>query len=153
MVTTRRRFLESTGVLLAGAAATLRFPLPLFGDDGKPLDFGALEPWAAQMQELDADRLQEVLIRKLKGGASLETVFAAAALANARTCGGQDYVGYHVMRALLPSLQMGRSLPEAERALPLLKVIQRNARRNQQLAGRSKDRMRSVAAPAGPGTR
>ena len=72
MPTTRRRFLERAGVLLAaagGAAASLRFSLPVFGADGEPLDFGALEQWAGPMQELDADRLQRWLIEKLRGGA------------------------------------------------------------------------------------
>src|SRR5204863_6786841 len=36
--------------------------------------------------------------------ADLRQLVAAAALANARTFGGEDYVGFHTMMALAPSL-------------------------------------------------
>src|SRR5215813_10174575 len=48
------------------------------------------------------------------------------ALANARTFGGQDYVGFHTLMALAPAYEMARELPEAERPLPILKVLHRN---------------------------
>jgi len=50
---------------------------------------------------------------------------AAAALANARTFGGQDYIGYHTLMALVPAYEMALTLPEARRALPVFKVLYR----------------------------
>src|SRR5213082_3520619 len=54
---------------------------------------------------------------------------AVAALANARTFGGEDYVGFHTMMALAPAVHMSAELPEALRPLPVLKVLYRNTNR------------------------
>ena len=60
---------------------------------------------------------------------------AAAALANAQTFGGTDYVGYHAEMALIPSLSMASQLPKTHEALPVLKVIYRNSLQIQDVGG------------------
>ena len=42
-----------------------------------------------------------------------------AALANARTFGGEDYIGFHTMMAIAPAFHMAGELPAARRALPV----------------------------------
>ena len=100
------------------------------------------------MQDTPADKLLPVLVEKLKGGTKLDDLVAAAALANARTFGGQDYDGYHAFMALMPSLQMSRELPEARRALPVLKVLHRNTSRMQAAGGSKREVLHPVAAAA-----
>src|SRR5205814_8957965 len=79
-------------------------------------------------------------------------VVAAAALANARTFGGEDYVGFHTLMAIAPSYHMSQELPENRRALPVLKVLHRNATRIQEQGGSRNEVLRPVEAaevPAG----
>jgi hypothetical protein len=83
----------------------------------------------------------------LNAGVKLDDLVAAAALANARTFGGQDYDGYHAFMALLPSLQMSREMPEDRKALPVLKVLYRNTNRMQSAGGSKKE----VLHPVTPG--
>ena len=47
---------------------------------------------------------------------SYETLVAAAALANARTFGGEDYTGFHTLMALAPAFHMAGEMP-AERGV------------------------------------
>ena len=75
------------------------------------LTFGPLEPLVALMQETPADKLLPILVEKLKDGTDLRELVAAAALANARTFGGQDYVGYHTFMALAPPTRWPASCP------------------------------------------
>jgi hypothetical protein len=85
------------------------------------------------MQEMDPDRLQIKMVQELsQGSVTLRELVGAAALANAETFGGQDYVGYHAEMALLPSLQMAEDLPDPRKPLPVLKVLYRNSGRIQQ---------------------
>ena len=65
----------------------------------------------------------------------MRDVVAAAAFANARTFGGEDYVGFHTMMAIAPAYHMSMELPEAKKALPLLKILYRNASRIQEFGG------------------
>ena len=153
MVTTRRTFLSSMGsstlALGLGAGLTARTGLAracglLELDD---LSFGELEGLVALMQESAPAKLQGLLIDKLQAGKlDLDTIVAASALANARTFGGEDYVGYHCMMALTPALDMARRLPEAQRALPVLKVVYRTASRIQEFGGRSREVLQAHAA-------
>src|SRR5262249_24802568 len=88
----------------------------------------------------------------LRSGTDLRQFVAAAALANARTFGGQDYDGYHAIMALAPSYQMSSELPEAERALPVLKVLYRNTNHIQQSGGSGHEVLHAIDAipvPAG----
>lgn len=132
----RRQFLAEVGqgMLVASVGSALAFDLGLsskaLADDPvkKRLTFGAMEPLVSLMQETPADKLLPLVVTKLQAGTDLRTVVAAAALANARAFGGHNYDGYHTFMALAPALQMANELPAERRALPVLKVIHRNAR-------------------------
>jgi hypothetical protein len=80
----------------------------------------------------------------MRAGTSLREVVAAAALANARTFGGEDYVGFHTLMAIAPAYHMAQELPEARRALPVLKVLFRNATRIQEQGGPRNEVLRPV---------
>ena len=73
-------------------------------DDGgsERLAFGGLEPLVSLMQETSVRNLVPVLVEKLRAGTELKDLVAAASLANARTFGGEDYVGFHTLMALAP---------------------------------------------------
>jgi hypothetical protein len=147
----RREFLADVGkgMLVAGVgpalAADLRLASARAADGPERLTFGDREPLVALMQDTPADKLLPILVEKLKGGTDLGKLVAAAALANARTFGGEDYVGFHTFMALAPSYQMARELPEERRALPVLKVLYRNARRIQEFGGGRKEVLHPVA--------
>ena len=108
------------------------------------LTFGALEPLVGLMQETPVDRLMSVLIGKLNEGADLGDLVSAAAFANARTFGGEDYIGFHTMMALAPAYHMSKELPENRRVLPVLKVLYRNTNRIQEFGGPSKEVLHTV---------
>src|SRR5437899_10766087 len=99
---TRREFLADVGrgMLVATVGYSLASELglaPAFGagaaDAADTLDFGPLEPLVRFMQEPPAVTLIPALADQLKAGAPLRRLVAAAALANARPFGGEDYVG------------------------------------------------------------
>src|SRR6266481_6588859 len=121
----RRQFLADVGrgMLVAtvgyNAANELGLATAFAADVPDTLDFGSLEPLVRFMQETPADKLMSGLADKLKSGADLKRLIAAGALANARTFGGEDYVGFHTMMALAPSLHMARELPDELQALPV----------------------------------
>ena len=101
-------------MLIAGVggslAAELGWTSAFAYDLDEPLSFGELDPLVDQMQQLSPDQLQIALVDKLrKGEVSLRQMIAAAALANAETFGGQDYVGYHAEMALVPALEIARA--------------------------------------------
>ena len=134
----RREFLNhvGSGMLVAGLGATLASDLGIstaFADEtDDSLSFGEYQPLVELMQETPAHQLQPMLVKKLQSGdTDLQQLVGAAALANAVTFGGQDYVGYHTEMALLPALEMARELPAERQPLPVLKVIYRNAQRIQ----------------------
>src|SRR5205823_6248943 len=107
MTQTRRDFLTDVGrvVLAAGLGDALAEDLglaPAFADGPDRLTFDKLEPLVALMQETDADKLLPKLAERLGNGETLDRMLTAAALANARTFGGEDYVGFHTMMALAP---------------------------------------------------
>jgi hypothetical protein len=93
------------------------------------LSFGSLEPLVGLMQQTPIRKLVPMLVEKLRSGTELKQLVAAAALANARTFGGEDYVGFHTMMALAPAFHMATELPDDRRALPVLKVLYRNTNR------------------------
>jgi hypothetical protein len=149
---TRRDFLADVGqgMLIAGVGPALAADLGLASahaaDGPDRLTFGDREPLVRLMQETPADKLLPVLVDRLKDGADLGGLVAAAALANARTFGGEDYTGYHAFMALVPAFQMAKELPAERRALPVLKVLHRNARRIQELGGGKREVLHPVAA-------
>ncbi len=152
---TRREFLGEVGkgMLIAGLGSTLVANLglePLLAGEGpEPVTFGDLEPLAALMQQTAPERLQPLLVERIKGGTDLRTLVAAGALANARTFGGEDYVGFHAAMALMPAYRMSQEMPARTGALPVLKVLYRNAGQIQKRGGRRHEKLRRVAA--GPG--
>jgi hypothetical protein len=79
-------------------------------------------------------------------------VVAAAALANARTFGGEDYVGFHTMMAIAPAFYMAGEMPAKRQALPVLKVLFRNANRIQAFGGPAREVLHPVQAMRLPTT-
>lgn len=133
----RRRFLSDVGkgMLLAGLGSSLATELgvapALADEEAAPLTFGSLEPLVDLMQQTPVEDLQPALMDRIKGGTRLKTLVAAGALANARSFGGQDYIGFHTMMALMPAWRIAEELPRRERPLPILKVLYRNTARIQ----------------------
>ena len=151
--TTRRNFLESVGcgMLIAGLGTTLSGDLGVsraFADDGDDsLSFGKYDALVDLLQSTPAEKLQPILIEKItRGQVELKDLIAAAALANAETFGGEDYVGFHTAMAMTPALHMTELLPSARRPLPILKVLYRNTQQIQQYGGASKKTLREMHA-------
>jgi hypothetical protein len=152
----RREFLADVGrgMLIAGIGPALAADLGVASahtaEGPQRLTFGDREPLVKLLQETPADKLLPILVNKIKDGADLGGLVAAAALANARTFGGEDYTGYHAFMALAPAYQMARELPEERRPLPVLKVLYRNTRRIQEFGGSSHEVLHPVAAAPAP---
>src|SRR5262249_42464242 len=94
-----------------------------------------------------------LLVQRLNGGTELKELVAAAALANARTFGGEDYIGFHTMMALAPCLEMARELPSPQQALPVLKVLYRNSNRIKDFGGKPKEVLKAVKPGEAPADR
>jgi len=138
-------------MLLASLGPSLAVELgltPALGaaEDPKTLSFGDQEPLAALLQETPRAKLLPILVEKLNKGTTLRELTAAAALANARTFGGENYFGFHTFMALAPAYQMAQELPKERQALPILKVLYRNALYTEQVGGRSKEVLHPVQA-------
>jgi hypothetical protein len=144
-------------MLIAGLGPTLTADLDLGRAEaaaagGDRLNFGTLEPLVALMQETPLNRLLPVLVEKHQAGTDLRTLTAAAALANARTFGGHDYIGFHTIMALVPAYEMAKRMPPERRPLPVLKVLYRNTGRIHDFGGVKQEVLHPVAAcelPAG----
>jgi hypothetical protein len=154
----RREFLADVGkgMLIASVGPALAADLGLASARAAEvpdrLSFGDREPLVALLQNTPADKLLPLVVEKLKAGTDLNTLTACAALANARAFGGDDYTGYHTFMALAPALHMAQELPQERRALPVLKVLYRNASRIQECGGAKHEELHPVAAaelPAG----
>lgn len=146
---TRRTFLADvgSGMLAASLGSALACDLGLASEtaDGPDaLDFGKLEPLASLLQDMPPNKLMPALVAKLKGGTDLRTLVAAGALANARAFGGRHYEGYHTFMALGPAFEMAKELPDAQKPLPVLKVLYRNATHIQASGGRKNEVLKPV---------
>lgn len=106
-----------------------------------------LDRLVALLQETPVAKLMPTLVTQLDKGTELRSLVAAAALANVRAFGGQDYDGYHTFMALAPAFAMAQELPGKQGALPILKVLHRNARLMNSGPGRPADRLKP-AEPA-----
>src|SRR6266516_1166755 len=155
---TRREFLTDVGrgMLVASVGYGMATELglaPAFGAEvSDTLGVGPLESLVRLMQETPANKLLPALADKLKSGTEPSRLVAAGALANARTFGGEDYIGFHTMMALAPALHMARELPDALQPLPVFKVLYRNTNRIQERGGRKEEVLHPVkpaALPAG----
>src|SRR5438477_2216656 len=149
MPRTRREFLTDVGrgMLLATVGCQVAGELgvsPAFAAEDDTLSFGSLERLVALMQETPADRLLPLLASELRGGTDLRRLVSAAALANARTFGGEDYVGFHTMMALAPAFHMAQELPKEMQPLPVFKVLYRNTNRIQEHGGRKGEVLHAV---------
>lgn len=148
---TRREFLSHVGkgMLIATVGPALAFDLGLARaadqDESPALSFGALEELVCLLQETPIQKLNAALVQKIRTGTDLKTLTAAAALANARTFGGEDYVGFHTVMALGPAYRMSRELPEALAPLPVMKVLYRNTNRIQEHGGRTGEVLHAVS--------
>ena len=150
----RREFLQQVGrgMLVAGVGYSTAFDLgltPAMADETPAaLTFGPLEPLVRMLQDTAPEQMLPAVVARLKAGLELRELVAAAALANARTFGGEDYVGFHTMMALVPSYEMARELPAERRALPILKVLYRNTNRCQEHGGHGSEVLHPIAANA-----
>ena len=154
--TSRRQFLAHVGhgMLVAGVGYTAAHELGLttaWAEESatKRLLFGPQERLVALMQETAPDRLLPQLVNMIGAGTDLRELVGAAALANARAFGGQDYVGFHTFMALMPAYRMSLALPSERRALPVLKVLYRNAERLQESGRANKDTLPAVHSTDG----
>ena len=129
----RGMLIASLGPALAADLGVARTKASEAGSDR--LYFGAMEPLVGLMQETPLNRLLPALVDKYQAGTDLRTLTAAAALANARTFGGHDYIGFHTIMALVPAYQMAQRMPTDRRPLPVLKVLYRNTKRIQDFGG------------------
>jgi hypothetical protein len=138
-------------MLVAGIGASLANDLGFslaFAEEGpEKLNFGKYDALVDLLQNTPHDKLQPVLVQKLKQGeCDLRSLIGAAALANAETFGGQDYVGFHTAMAMLPAWEMTHLLPSERQPLPVLKVVYRNAEQCQSLGGASKTTLMAIHA-------
>src|SRR5215213_7692643 len=151
----RREFLADVGrgTLIASVGSALAADLGLAASSvlageapaaAAALSFGPLDPLVALMQETPIEKLLPVLVGKLKSGVELRQLVAAAAFANARTFGGEDYIGFHTMMALAPAYHMAKDLPSEAAPLPVLKVLSRNTNRIGQVGGRKAEVLHPV---------
>lgn len=151
----RREFLADVGkgTLLATLGPTLAAELGIttaVADEATPaLTFGSLEPLVCFMQETPVSKLQPALAAKLQQGVPLKQLVAAGVLANARSFGGEDYIGFHTLMALGPALQMAALMPDRQQPLPVFKVLYRNTNRIQEHGGRAGEVLHPVTAGAG----
>lgn len=110
------------------------------------LEFGAIEPLVRLMQDTPAAKLMPILVDKLRSGTDLRQLVTAGVLANARTFGGNDYIGFHTVMALGPSFHMAQEMPTDQQALPVLKVLYRNTNRIQDKGGAEHEALHPVVA-------
>ena len=135
-----------TAAVGCGLAADLGLAPAWAGDEPGRLTFGDLEPLVAYLQDTPADRMLAGVVEKLRTGTDLKTLVAAAALANARTFGGEDYVGFHTLMALPPAYHMAQEEPRPERKpLAVLKVLYRNSTRLGEKGGSKAEVLKPVA--------
>jgi hypothetical protein len=159
MNATRREFLADVGrgMLIAGVgsglAADLGIGSVLAEETTGPLTFGKLEPLVALLQETGPEKILSLLTDRLRGGSDLGQLVAAAALANVRTFGGEDYVGFHTMMALTPAYYMAKELPTERSPLPVFKVLYRNSKRIQDKEGRKSEVLHPVPFATPPDSR
>lgn len=148
----RRQFLSQVGkgmvVASIGLAAAQDMGLAsraLAIDGEERLNFGKHESLVDFIQSTPAEKLLPLVHAKWKSGTTLKELIGAAALANARAFGGEDYIGFHTLMALAPAYSMSQELPDNEAPLPVFKVLHRNARRLDETGGHTADVLQVVS--------
>ena len=143
----RGMFVASLGSALAvdmGLARNLRAEEP-----GGRISFGAMDGLVDFLQSTPVEKLLPLVVEKLKAGTTLKDFTAAAALANARAFGGEDYIGFHTLMALGPALAMSGEMGQHKNAaLPVLKVLYRNTEQIQKTGKSSSDTLKPVQITA-----
>ena len=148
----RRRFLSDLGkgmiVASVGAsvAAELGFSTLHAAEQDGEISFGSMEPLVDFLQSTPPDKMLPAVVEKLKSGTTLKDLVSAASLANARAFGGEHYVGFHTLMALMPAFHMSKELPSEKSALPVLKVLYRNSTALQEVGGCDAKALQPVAA-------
>ncbi len=148
---TRREFLAGVGqgMLVASIGYEVAMGLGLSPaaaaeEAPKALAFGNLEPLVCLMQETPADHLLPELAARLSSGTPLRDLLRAGVLANVRSFGGEDYIGFHTMMAMSPAWHMSGELPAESQALPVFKVLYRNTANIQSQGGRKHEVLHPV---------
>jgi hypothetical protein len=137
-------FLASLG---AGVAHNLGLSAAWAAEEPGRVTFGDLEPLVAFMQETPPEKFLAAAVEKINGGTDLKTLVSAAALANARAFGGEDYVGFHTLMALPPAFAMSGEEADAKaKPLAVLKVLYRNSSRLKEAGKEHADTLRPVVA-------
>ncbi len=149
--TNRRGFLSDVGrgMLAAGLGTALANDLgssAAFADQGSDaIPLGEYAALVELMRSTPANKLQPLLAGMiLKGETNLKMLTGAGALANAVAFGGCDYVGFHTAMAMLPALGMSSQLSGNRQALPVLKVLYRNAQQIQNVGGASAEKLHAL---------
>ncbi|HET6202982.1 MAG TPA: hypothetical protein VFI25_09305 [Planctomycetota bacterium] len=153
--TSRRQFLGGIGTTMGSAAVgfalaeRLGFAETLARIAPERLKFGALDPLVDLMQATPADALLPLVVERLRRGTPLADLVGAGALANARAYGGTNYNGYHALMAMMPSFEMAAQMPPPYAALPVLKVLHRNARFFQESGRAQEDALEPLESRGG----
>ncbi len=152
----RREFLSQVGrgmfVASVGSALAIDMGLtPAFAaeEPASRISFGAMDGLVDLLQSTPVEKLLPKVVEKIKAGTTLKDFTAAAALANARAFGGEDYIGFHTLMALGPALSMSAQMgshPSA--ALPVLKVLYRNTEQIQKAGKATSDTIKPVQVVA-----
>jgi hypothetical protein len=146
----RRQFLREVGSgMFAATLGATAFDLGLTAThaDEAParLKFGDQEELVSLFQHTPSSKIFEVVKARLKRGDSIGQLVGASALANVRTFGGEDYVGYHTLMALSPALMMAKENTGSQAVLPVLKVLYRNARHIEQNGGGKRETLKEIS--------
>lgn len=148
---TRREVFQDVGKgmlvagLGAGVAAELGLAPAWAAEEPARLSFGRLDPLVDFFQSTQPDKLLPQVVEKLRTGADLKQLVAAAALANARAFGGEDYVGFHTLMALPPAYHMSQEETDPKRApLAVLKVLYRNSNRLKETNRATNDTLKPI---------
>ena len=150
----RRQFLSRVGggmfaaTIGSSLAWDLGLPVACALDGPAEVTFGRLEPLVDMLQSTPLDKLLPAVVAQWRGGTSLRDLVAAAALANGRAFGGEDYIGFHTLMALRPALAMAEDMPTDAALLPILKVLYRNSARIQETGASEHHALAPLAASA-----
>lgn len=151
-MTPRRSFLVRVGqgMLAAGLghSTAVQLGLAAMPIEDKPsrLRFAGHDRLVDLLQETPLEKFLPAVVSELRSGTSLQQLITAAALANARAFGGEDYVGFHTFMALMPALRMSRQLPAELQPLPILKVLYRQAARLEETDHHHSDTLKPAAS-------